>query len=141
MLISEIMTSGVVTVQIDDTLERIRTIFEQSRFHHLIVLDGARVAGVLSDRDLLKHLSPFLGNAHMERAQDERTLTKRAHQIMTRRPVVAFENTTIEKACRDFVRHNVGCLPVVSRDGQLYGIVTWKDLLRHFMPEEDAKAA
>ncbi len=58
--LADIMTRAVVTVHMDDTLERIREIFDDCGFHHLVVIDDARVVGVISDRDLLKHLCPSM---------------------------------------------------------------------------------
>ena len=129
MNVGDIMTKSVVTVHMDDSLERIRAIFEESGFHHLIVVDERKVVGVISDRDLLKHLSPFLGVELMERAQDERTLVKKAHQVMRRKPVTVFETTSLEQACELILSSKVTCLPVVARDGSMRGIVTWRDFL------------
>lgn len=130
MKLSDIMTQRVVTVRMDDTLQRIRDIFQESKFHHLIVTDEHKVVGVISDRDLLKHLSPFVGSVRMERPQDLNTLKRRAHQLMHRRPVIAAEDMPVEEAIDLLVREGVSCLPIVSPDHRVRGIVTWRDLLR-----------
>lgn len=129
MKLADIMTRVVVTVDMDETVERIRTLFESSGFHHLIVTDDARVVGVISDRDLLKHLSPFVGKP-VERAMDAATLSKKAHHIMTRHPVLAHEDMETAEATDLLLRKGVGCLPVVTKGLRLSGIVTWRDLLK-----------
>jgi acetoin utilization protein AcuB len=131
MNVADIMTRAVVTVDMDDTLERIRDIFDHSRFHHLVVIDDGRVVGVLSDRDLLKHLSPFVGNIVMERPQDVNTLRKKAHQIMRRRPIVARPELPVPEATQLFINEGITCLPVVGADQRLRGIVTLRDILPH----------
>ena len=88
MRIFDIMTRAVVSVHVDDTLGRIRQIFEESSFHHVLVTRQGKLVGVISDRDLLKHLSPFLGSKWMERTQDRNILSRKAHQIMKRRLVL-----------------------------------------------------
>ena len=130
MKLGDIMTKSVVTVHMDDTLERIRDIFEESKFHHLLVIDEGKLVGVISDRDLLKHLSPFIGTVWMERRQDVNTLKRTAHQIMQRRPVVAHESMPIDEATDLVLRERVSCLPIVFPDRRVCGIVTWRDLLQ-----------
>ena len=132
MKISEVMTRRVMTVNMDDSLRRVRDIFEEHSFHHLLVLDRRRVVGVISDRDLLKHISPFIGKL-AERSQDLSTLSRRVHQIMTRKLVSVKDDEAVDSAAASMLEHGVSCLPVVTRDGRPVGIVTAKDLLRFVM--------
>ncbi|UCD74592.1 MAG: CBS domain-containing protein [Phycisphaerales bacterium] len=131
MKIADIMTRSVVSVHVDDTLQRIHAIFEESKFHHVIVIDDGRIAGVISDRDLLKNVSPFIGRRLMEREQDTKTMARRAHQIMTRRPVVARPDLSIPEAVDLLLKHQVSCLPVAGTDRRVQGILTWRDILSH----------
>ncbi|MBY0309388.1 MAG: CBS domain-containing protein, partial [Phycisphaerales bacterium] len=73
MRIDNVMTTDLVTVKPEDTLGEVREIFDTHRFHHLLVIEHGKVVGIISDRDLLKHLSPFVGKIS-ERAQDSYTL-------------------------------------------------------------------
>lgn len=131
----QIMSPQVVTVSMDDGLRVVRQLFEQHRFHHLLVVEGRKLVGVISDRDLLRHLSPFLGNDLAERKQDLATLNKRAHQIMTRAPISAFPDTTIEKAIELILQNRISCLPVVDEKSHPVGIVSWRDLLKSLSKE------
>ena len=128
--VRQIMASHVVTVAMDDGLRVLRQLFEEHRFHHLLVVDGRKLVGVISDRDLLRHVSPFLGHDLTERTQDAATLNKRAHQIMTRKPIVATPDTTIEQAAALILEHRISCLPVVDEQSHPVGIVTWRDILK-----------
>ena len=85
MKISSIMTRRVVTVEMDDFLQIISEIFENVKFHHILVVDGRKLVGVISDRDFIKALSPFLDTPSEEKP-DITTLNKKAHQIMNRTP-------------------------------------------------------
>jgi CBS domain-containing protein len=70
MNVADIMTRSVVSVDVNDTLQRIHAIFEESKFHHVIVTDEGRIVGVVSDRDLLKNLSlPVQNPLHETRAR------------------------------------------------------------------------
>ncbi len=127
--ISTIMTKKVVTVDMDTTLKTICSIFEKKRFHHLLVIEEEKLIGVISDRDVLGAISPFL-NTLAEQARDLSTLKKRAHQIMSRKPITITKDTDLKDAARIMLRENISCLPVVSLDGGIEGIVTWKDFLK-----------
>jgi len=124
-----VMTKEIVTVGPDDTLGEVREVFDTHRFHHLLVVEHQRVIGIISDRDLLKHLSPFVGKLS-ERAQDTFTLQRKVHQVMSRNVVLIRADTDIPAATRMMLDHGVSCLPVVDEHQRPIGVVTWRDLLK-----------
>jgi acetoin utilization protein AcuB len=130
MKIESIMTTRVITVGMDDKLETIQALFEHYRFHHILVLgENDVLVGVVSDRDLLKALSPFISTL-VERSQDLRTLKKPVHQIMTRKPFSASKDLAIEEAAVLMLNKKISCLPIVRPDLTVEGIVTDKDILK-----------
>jgi acetoin utilization protein AcuB len=140
MELSEIMTMQVATIGMDDTLSAIREIFEKVLFHHLLVLsEDHEVVGVISDRDLLKQLSPYLNTAS-EQERDLHTLNKKAHQIMSRKLISASPTTTVKDAAMLLMEHSISCVPVLAEDKLLVGIVTWKDILSFFLKNTDSAA-
>jgi len=132
MKISSIMTCNVVTVEMDDSIETVRDIFNNFEFHHLLVLENQKLAGVISDRDFLKTLSPFLDTPSQKR-RDFAILKKKAHQIMSRTLFTIDAETSIEEAGNLLLENNISCLPVISPQGSVEGIVTWKDILKFNM--------
>ncbi|MFT6732441.1 MAG: acetoin utilization protein AcuB [Polaribacter sp.] len=52
------MSVKIVTVKMDDPLKKVKQIFDKTHFHHLLVVDGNKLHGVISDRDLLEAISP-----------------------------------------------------------------------------------
>ena len=130
IIIADIMSTRVVTVEMDDRLCVAKEIFDQANFHHLLVVDECKLEGVLSERDLLRAISPNLGSS-AETVKDLETLQKRVHQVMTRNPVTIASHINLDTATRILLEHNIGCLPVLEQ-GELVGIVTWKDLLRAY---------
>ena len=125
-----VMTARLVTVEIDDPLEVVKQIFDSVKFHHLLVVDSAtKLCGVISDRDLLRALSPYIGTAS-ENARDTATLKKRVHQIMTRQPVTLPPEATVADAVKVFLEHRVSCIPVVGPGFKAVGIVSWRDVLK-----------
>ncbi|HNF09530.1 MAG TPA: CBS domain-containing protein [Pseudomonadales bacterium] len=129
MKVSTIMSSPVVTVHLDDRLSAVREIFSRTRFHHLIVVEHGKLFGVVSDRDLLKAISPNIGKG-AERDADTATLNKRVHQIMSRKPIFLQEESSVLDAIRLFDEHAVSCIPIVNPDNTPVGILSWRDIIK-----------
>jgi len=129
MMISEIMSKNVYCINLDKTLVEIREIFAKNHFHHLLVKEERKLVGVISDRDILKEVSPFIATVN-EQFRDLQTLKKKAHQIMTRNPITVLPDTPVEEVAKIFIDKKVSCVPVLSHTGALVGIATWRDLIR-----------
>ena len=86
------------------------------------------LVGVISDRDLLRALSPYL-DTDAEMNRDTETLNRRAHQIMSRQPITISPESSLPEAAAIMLEQHVSCLPVLE-NGALVGILSWKDLLR-----------
>lgn len=130
MNVSQMMSTRVVSVHLDDSLQTLRELFDATGFHHLVVVQDNQLAGIISDRDLLSALSPFADTLN-ERARDRATLDKRAHQIMTREVITLQPSDSVVTAMQTFNRHTVSCLPVVDAGQHPVGMVSWRDILRY----------
>jgi len=127
--VREVMTARVQTLGMDNSIHEAARLFEREHFHHVVILERGRIFGVISDRDILKTLSPFLGQVTLERPQDVATKRKPIHQIMTRKPVTISVNASASEAARMMLSERVSCLPVVNDEGKLVGIVSMRDLI------------
>jgi acetoin utilization protein AcuB len=131
--VGSIMTTRVVTVEMDDRLEVVKQIFDKLNFHHLLVIDDRkRLAGIVSDRDLLKALSPYVGSA-AETSRDLATLNKRVHQIMSRKPLTLQPRADITAAMALFLEQRISCIPIVDDDFHPVGILSWRDVMRSLL--------
>lgn len=129
MKVDKIMSTSVVTVEMDDSLWTVKSIFDHAKFHHLLVVEAEKLVGVISDRDLLRAMSPYIGTV-TETNRDLATLNKKVHQVMTRKPVVLYAHADINAAIDVFNKKNVSCIPIISADSRPVGIVSWRDVLR-----------
>lgn len=132
MKVDEIMTKKVVTIEMDDSLRLARSIFDQTKFHHLLVVEGGVLYGVLSDRDLLKATSPNIGKIS-ETAKDAATLNKKVHLVMSRKPITVGPEDCLQDVLAVFNSHTVSCIPVVDGNNHPVGIISWRDVLKHCM--------
>ncbi len=132
MNVEPLMTRKVITIEKDDSLLAIREIFENVKFHHLLVVDGQKLIGVISDRDLLSAIPPF-----SEKECDAVALNKKAHQIMSRTLITVDAKTSIEQAGNLLLKNNISCLPVISPQDTVEGILTWKDILNFYLENKE----
>ncbi len=140
MIVADIMTTNPVTVNMDTELSLIKDIFDHVYFHHLLVEDDSdnTFVGVISDRDLLRALSPYIRTA-AETLRDKETLAKRAHQIMSRQVDTVTPTTNCNIAVQKMLDADISCLPVVGDDKVILGIVTWKDFLKNYLKQQSPK--
>ncbi len=128
MRIEDIMTKEVAIGGMDDTLGDLKKIFESNHLHHLPIVDAGRLVGIVSDRNVLRFLSPYVGTM----GEDNRalnTLRKKACQIMTRDVVTVRANETVTAAASMMLDNCFSCLPVLSDAGAIVGIVTKTNFL------------
>ena len=125
-----IMTTDVVQINGNEPLVEIRNLLKKRGFHHVLVVEENRLLGVISDRDVMQALSPFLDTL-VEQPRDINTLGMPARQVMSSTLITAGPDTTVCEAAELMVNNHIHCLPVTSSDGALLGIVTTQDLVRH----------
>jgi len=130
--ISHLMTSAPITVHHGDPISKVRQIFQEHRLHHLPVVDGENLVGLISWTDLMRF---SYGDAFGEddRAVDA-TLdhTHKLEDLMSRDPVTIGVNSGIRDAAQILSDADFHALPVV--DGKkLVGIVTSRDLIKFLL--------
>lgn len=130
MTVDGIMSREVVTVSPDTALMDIRKRLQEGGFHHMLVVEKDELRGVISDRDVLQAISPFL-DTYTEEHRDVQTLAQPASEVMRTELITVTPDTDVEDAATKLLDHNISSLPVVDEE-ELTGIVTTKDLLHHY---------
>lgn len=131
MLVNQIMSQNLHTVLAGDNLGSLSKTFSEVSYHHLPVVDADNMLlGIISDRDVTRNLSPFIGT-DLERQCDRDLLNQTAADIMTTSPITVGQTSRIETASILLLENNFSCLPVVDDDGKIEGLLTWKDILNY----------
>jgi acetoin utilization protein AcuB len=127
--VGDVMSQPVRTVRSDETLEAARKALELFGVHHVLVENQGRIVGIVSDRDVLRHLSPYVGGMSAQE-RDEATLRKPIYSIATYDLVTVDLDATVSEATALMLEHGISCLPVRGREGNIVGVVTKTDLLQ-----------
>lgn len=131
MLVQDLMTRDPLTVPLETPVTDARRMMVERRIRHLLVTDGQRLAGIVTDRDIRLNLpSPATSlsvweiNYLLARLAVESVMTTPVITVDPHRDAVA--------AARIMLDHKIGALPVVEA-GRIVGIVTETDILRAFI--------
>jgi CBS domain-containing protein len=133
MKIKDIMVKEVATLDVNDELSLANDIMRLGRIRHLPVVDGARLVGIISERDLFRSsLAQALGYG----AKATRDLMKALHikDIMVSQVITVSPESEVKAAVQLMVDKKIGCLPVVE-DDHLVGLVTETDILLQYCKE------
>lgn len=131
MLVQDVMQTEIHTVTLDTTLPEALRLTAQRGVRHLPVLDGDRLVGILSDRDLKRAMASSASSL----AAHELTYLLdqlRVGEVMTRTVITIGRMFPIEEAARLMVQEKIGALPVTEGE-RLIGLVTETDVLRLFV--------
>ena len=131
MRVRDLMTAKPITVDPETPMLDARQRMVADRIRHLIVVENARVVGIVTDRDIRLNLpSPATSLSVWEINHLLARLT--VEGVMTRSVIVIGPERNAREAARIMVDHKIGALPVL--DGKhLLGIITETDLLRAFV--------
>lgn len=116
MRLDEVMTKGVKTVSSAAPAADAWELMRRGGVRHLVVTDGSKVTGILSDRDA--------GSRAGAAVRAGRTVG----DLMTRHAVTMASTQTVRQAANLMRGRTIGCVPIVDQ-GHLVGIVTVSDLL------------
>lgn len=128
------MTREVVTVQLGEAPSKVRAVLQEGRFHHLPVLDGKKLVGIVSSVDFMRASLAAWG-------ADERSLDAvldsqlRLSDLMRAEPKTVVDTATVRDAAQGLAHGEYHSLPVVDGKGALVGIVTSTDLIRYLLEQ------
>ena len=133
MLVSQIIKhkgSDVFTVAPDATLADAARELHERRVGALVVKDGGSVVGIVSERDIVRELVTGGPSALQEPVGEH----------MSRGVIFAAPHETVDALLGRMTDRRVRHLPVVTGQGELCGLVSIGDLVKHKISEIEAEA-
>jgi len=120
--VGEVMTSKIVTLNPSNSLQEAIGMMANNSFRHFpVVDDNAHLAGVVSDRDLLRAMN-------FNKDWSSTTIA----QVMTQNVAKVKPDTPLSVAVEEILTRRIHCLPVVEANDRVCGIVTSTDMLKAF---------
>lgn len=122
--LSSIMTRQVITAGPDDKLSVARDIFRKNRVHHLPIVHGTKLLGILTTYDIFKMIDSI--------EDYDKILIK---DVMTTHVATLEPEDKVGSAAELFLENLFHAVPIV-KDGELKGIVTSFDVIKYEFHKE-----
>ena len=110
------MSTNVITVDPDDTVAEAATVMGGKRVGSALIMDGDRIAGIFTERDIVRALGE-----HFDAA---------GHPVshwMTRSPTTIDPDTSVEEALNRMLAGGFRHLPVIEND-RVVGMLSMRDV-------------
>jgi acetoin utilization protein AcuB len=138
--VRQIMTIQVISLSPQHDLAEAINLMQDNKFRHIPIIDeNGKLQGIISDRDILRHLH-YAGKRPMGRQKKFRDHLFRVNQkflniempldrIMTQKVTHISPASSTYSAAETLRKTKVSCLPVADDQNNLLGIVTMTDLM------------
>ena len=122
MLVKDVMTRNVITIDKNRKLSDAMKLMEKNRISRVVVTDSGNLCGIVTEKDIVKTLGS---------SKSRKVLPSTLHVSAAMRStlIVAKKNAEIREAALLMTQNKINSLPVIDR-GQLTGIVTTTDILK-----------
>lgn len=118
MLVDEIMTKNVVTIENNRTVLDACNVYNDNKIGCLIVTKDGHLDGIVTERDIIHRV---ISNEKDPRAT-------KIEEIMTRDIKSILPTAEVKEAAEIMSENNIKKLPVVSDNGDILGIITDTDI-------------
>lgn len=129
MKISDVLRSkgaGVITVQPDETVSGLLALLAEHRIGACVVSsDGSRVDGIVSERDVVRHLH----------SNGTAVLSGPVSAIMTGDVTTGTSADDVAEMAGIMTEQRIRHVPVLDADGALVAIVSIGDIVKHRLSE------
>ncbi|MEJ2298027.1 MAG: CBS domain-containing protein [Woeseiaceae bacterium] len=122
--IDAIMSTNLITVSPAATLAQARTLMHDNRIHHIPVVDGDRLVGLITLTNVLAATDSFLRDDNSRIHANDIGI----RDAMVTDVATVDLNASLRHAALFLEKHKIGCLPVLD-DDKLVGIITDTDFV------------
>jgi CBS domain-containing protein len=128
VVVEDIMTRQVPSLSPADSLFRVEEAMTRFALSHVPVLEGSRIVGLVTSRDLARAAA---SSRDQRSTEQTRTLQKSCTvaDIMTKSMLTVGPQTPLAEAATLMRDQKLGCLPVTIHGDEFVGMVTTNNLL------------
>jgi CBS domain-containing protein len=136
--VDKFMSEAVLSIGIEEPASEVLRLFAGYPVHHLPVLSGQKVVGMLSSADVMKIAAVIPRTANDPGAYlDQRV---KVATLMSRPAITVRPDATLLEAARTMAGNAVHGLPVVDEGGRLLGIITTTDVMHAALESAPARS-
>lgn len=117
--VQKYMTTIPYSIGLEQKLSFAHILMREHHIRHLPVLEGGKLVGLLSDRDL--HLIETLRGVDPEKVTVE--------EAMTQMPYTVSPDAPLDEVCSEMAERKYGCV-VVAQNSKVVGVLTTVDVCR-----------
>jgi CBS domain-containing membrane protein len=132
--VSEIMTKNIVKLNLADELTKAEQLFKKHKIRHIPVVDGNKIAGMLSYTDLLRVSYADAVDDDANNVESIIFNMFRLRQVMVKEIVIISPTSTIRDTAEILSKNEFHALPVCEGE-VLVGIVTTTDVMKYFLKQ------
>lgn len=145
MLVKNWMSKPVITIDINDSMQKAISTFKENAINMLPVLDNGKLVGVITEGDILKEgkLVGVVTESDFKKATSSGKVSINVNELIylaatrikleglvTRDPITVSEDLTIEETAEVLLAKKLSGVPVVNAQGALVGVITQHDLFK-----------
>ena len=149
MLAKDIMTTDVITVKEDTTIDAVSKIFVEKNISGLpVVNEYNKLVGVISEGDLVYKEKPvraplfinFLDSLiPVDRKEFQEEMKKiaayKVGDLMSKPPIYAYEETEIGEIAELIIDRQVNRVPIVNEIHEVVGLISRHDIIKSMVQE------
>ena len=124
------MSKELITVHDGEPVSKLRKIFEHDSIHHIPVVSGEKLIGIVSWNDFMRISFGEFGNQDAKGLDAILDHTYKMHDVMNQNPTTMASSGTVRDAARVLGSSGFHSLPVVEGE-KLVGLVTSTDLINY----------
>lgn len=118
--VRSLMSSPAITLPINSSLyEVVETMYKEKIGSVLIVDENDRIAGIITERDII-----YVASRGLFKKDDIK-----AESVMSKNIVTVSEESSIYEAIDKMRAHNIRHLPVIDSQGKPVGVISLRDLI------------
>jgi CBS domain-containing protein len=130
ILKSKARGAGIISVTPDASVGDAARLLASHKIGAVLVMSGDKLAGILSERDIVRGLADAV----------DVCITAKVRDLMTADVFVCHEDDTVERLMEIMTAKRIRHLPVVDASGDVAGIVTIGDVVKSRLDETKMEA-
>ncbi|MCF8008361.1 MAG: CBS domain-containing protein [Halanaerobiales bacterium] len=150
MTVKEIMTTDVITVDPDTSVKKAANIMSKNSISGLPVIKEDKLVGIITENDLIikdkklhfpEYINVLGGIIYLEsykkfKEEFKKFVAIKVKELMTENVITVKPETNIKEVANIMYQKDINRIPVIDDTGELIGIVTRGNIVKHIASEE-----